>query len=638
MFQLADVSWFEDEKTLFVFYNVFAEQGLGPDARVEITFTTDDVKQGFKPLSDFTMVHEHKVANCGPLNLCGSASIKVDKVPRDVGLQLRYSVGSALTLPANVTFNVVGSGPVWTRSAIPYGVFDEKNQQVQWRSRNQFPTVRNEDATHYGLRRIMHVADDVSGEETWDTGADPYGYGWAGACPAGLTPLNWPEVDTDERAIFNPDTVPVPQQADRVVCGRSTVWDAIGTFDAPAMAQKNPEVRPAFPVLKSPIRDATSLGFVLRFCNREINESHRKMQTQRLLLEAAPEVCLDDWQNPTFTDTLVGTLRAAIDAERVKGNDMVLSVVLNHDDTTGELQGDVETALEQVLTPEQAKTSPRVSGAFLFDSFGYTLTHMALKRLVLWCPASTSITDLDKTSDASHQACAVQPDSPDFNLGPFKFNQLPILPTRDQYLTFIMKYSEEQAGQTLELSYRAPELTPVTREVPVGDFGIVTFFNDETFDAAATDAFSFCQIPDAFASLVVVEGPHYPGPVPISALPMLHAMFPDPPYSVGLAWDFPFLTRLKYQVIVGGAASAFSFSVPFGITSEGQSYYGTQIWQTGMFDTSNVLAQCTRFCDNPTFDAAGVYNVQQPFRATYQMQCYRPLYPLPPRGGFPLDP
>jgi hypothetical protein len=62
------------------------------------------------------------------------------------------------------------------------------------------------------------------------------------------------------------------------------------------------------------------------------------------------------------------------------------------------------------------------------------------------------------------------------------------------------------------------------------------------------------------------------------------------------------------------------------------------MWQQSSFDVASVLLKCTRFCDHPTFDVAGVYNVQSPFDPTFQNQCYRPLFPLPDAGGFPYDP
>ena len=41
-FTTADVSWFADEDTLFVFYRVDAEQGLNDESVIDITYTTDD--------------------------------------------------------------------------------------------------------------------------------------------------------------------------------------------------------------------------------------------------------------------------------------------------------------------------------------------------------------------------------------------------------------------------------------------------------------------------------------------------------------------------------------------------------------------------------------------------------------------
>ena len=52
----------------------------------------------------------------------------------------------------------------------------------------------------------------------------------------------------------------------------------------------------------------------------------------------------------------------------------------------------------------------------------------------------------------------------------------------------------------------------------------------------------------------------------------------------------------------------------------------------------NLLTQCRRFCDHPTFDSAGVYHVTDPFRTTYAQACYLPDYPALGDSGFPSDP
>jgi hypothetical protein len=139
-------------------------------------------------------------------------------------------------------------------------------------------------------------------------------------------------------------------------------------------------------------------------------------------------------------------------------------------------------------------------------------------------------------------------------------------------------------------------------------------------------------------SAVVFRTALSPEPRPLELLPETHQGRPQSPYALGLLWDFPFLLRLQYEVIIAGAASALSLTVPFGISSSDQAYYGTELWQGGEFPLGDTLSQCTRFCDHPTFDSAGVYNVGASFRRAYGRQCYRPRYPALGDGGFPLDP
>ena len=115
-------------------------------------------------------------------------------------------------------------------------------------------------------------------------------------------------------------------------------------------------------------------------------------------------------------------------------------------------------------------------------------------------------------------------------------------------------------------------------------------------------------------------------------------MFREGSYELGLAWDFPFLLHLDYETYVAGSMTAFGLSVPFGVQATGESYLGTSMWTTDTFPLDEDLTQCTRYCDHPTFDSAGVYQVTSPFRSTYATTCYLPRYPALGDSGFPLDP
>lgn len=638
-FTLADVSWFEAEQTLFVFYRVDAQQGLGPESQIELAWRTDSATQDFAPLSAFAPVHTHLPVDCGKNSLCGSTSIRVPTVPREVKLRLRYHRDGAMTLDAPVVFNVINAGPAFShRSLTVYGVFDETNTRIQWRARHQFPTLRNEEAQQLGLRRFFQIASPAHGVPTDPLGDSPYGYAAWPSCPASFTGLGWAPLSTTDRAAFAPEAMPDAASASSAVCATATVTDATGTFEAIAIARKNPQVAPAFPALRSPIQVDTQVGFLLHPCNRIIDETHREMQVQRLLLDGDPEICIDDWAQPGFASRLAAQFQQRIDQERANGKDMILLFALHHDDATGALAGVVEDALALVLPFERDKSSPRVSGAFVFDSFSHTVQDPELARLTLWCPANLPGDDLDTIPDTSSRSCPLLPDLPDAELGPFKFNQIPILPTRAQYLTFVSKYGEAQAGQTQSLEFRAPVRTPISQNVPAGPFGVATFFNDEILTALPTDVFSYCAPTDANAQNVVYRSAADPALQPLSSLPDAHALAPQPEYDLGVLWDFPFLFRLTYQVVLAGNLTAFQVTVPFGIGTQAQSYYGTQLWETGQFPLADVLLRCSRFCDHPTFDSAGVYQVSTAFADTYRDQCYQPLHPVPPGEGFPLDP
>ncbi|MDX2020578.1 MAG: hypothetical protein SF187_10075 [Deltaproteobacteria bacterium] len=637
-FEVADVAWFAQEATMFVFYRVQAEQGLGPTSVVELTYRTDDKDQTWVPITQLPTVHTHVPVDCGPNARCGSTSLAVNLPPRQVGIRLRYHRDGEVTLDPKVNLNVIAAGPAHTnRSLLIYGVFDATNTRVQWRARHQFPTLRNEQVQALGLRRSFTITAPQYGEATSPIETNPYGYAFATTCPEGLEPLGWPALETKDRAVFDANSLPVLAGEASSVCASATVTDATGTFTAAALARKNAEVVSAFPTLRSPIRVTQRIGFLLQPCRRVINEAHRKLQIQRLVLQDAPQICIDDWQQPTFADELATTFRKRVDEVRAQGMDMVLAVALHHDDETRQFADVVERALQDVLQTERDKSTPRLAGAFVLDSFAYTVVRTEVSRSVLWCPANI-VGDLDQVNNGASQACAVLPDDLELTLGPFGVANLPILPSRQQYLNFVKKYGEAQTGKVVRLEFRAPERTPLSSNVDLGDFGTGTFFNNETITAESTDSFSYCADRRTLASAVIFRPSSDADPAPLSQLPMFQSQTPARLYQVGLAWDFPFLLRMNYEIVIAGAVSAFSATAPFGLGVPATSYYGAELWQTEEFKLADVLLQCRRFCDHPTFDSAGVYNLNIAFSPNFASRCYRPRFPVPTDGGFPLDP
>ncbi|MFT5681059.1 MAG: hypothetical protein ACI8RZ_001965 [Myxococcota bacterium] len=661
-FTLADAAWFAEEETLFVFYEAAAEQGIGDPTVIEITYATDEERIPWTIISDLPTVHTHLDIDCGIDARCGSTSLHVPLEPREVQIRLRYHRDGELALEPDTVFNVVDVGdPHSHRSLIVYGVFDETNQRVQWRGRHQFPTVRNQQAEELGLRRLIQVEEQTYGTADLATDDNPYGYGVD--CPGGFTDADLSLTETSDRAVFNDDDLPIEASPVSMVCAQATVEDATGTFTTGAIARKNPEVRPAFPTLRSPIHDANILPFFLAPCNRIISDEHEQMQRQRLQMEDVQTTCIDNWASDGFADSLAELFSNAIEANRPDGEDMVLVIGLHHDDEDGASEM-LEDALVQVLPEERHRSTPRVAGAFVFDSYARQLTLPELGTSALWCPASLPANfDLKDLISAASLNCAILADNPSVELGPLSFGGLPILTSREQYLEFIDDYSDAQAGTVQSLSYRTPEFAVTSDHIDFGDYGVVTFLNNELISAAPTDSFSYCvgdetqyyvfrsafMQTDIFAQLIEEKcdqlgvGDDFCetaslGLLPLSFINDWHSLFAEDTYELGIFWDFPFLLQMEYETVAAGSATAFGLSVPFGIASDAETYYGSVMWETGEFSLAETLTQCRRFCDHPTFDSAGVYHVTDSFRTAYATSCYQPDYPVPGDSGFPRDP
>lgn len=676
-FTLADVSWFAEEETLFVFYEMSAEQGLGANSVLEIRYTTDDGVVPWTALSKVPQVHTHVPVQCGRNSACGSGSLRVAREPRDVALRLRYHEDGELALDAYTQLNVVGPGPLHShRSLLVYGVFDRKNQAIQWRARHRFPTIRNAEAERLGLRRVFHiegqraVPDDRFAVVDAQTGANPFDPGGFGGplpggagepdagkkavdnpyfygveCPPELTSLGLKPVETQERAVFQPDDLPSSASGAPAVCATSRVHTATGPLFATAVARKNSEVRPAFPLLRSPVKDATPIKYLLSVCDRTLSKSHLTMQRQRLLLDDIEALCVDDWQQRPFADELVARFRRDIERVRASGSDMVLSIALHHD--TPGLRPVVEEALQRTMEGERTRATPRVAGAFVLDSYSYAIEQADVSATTLWCPSDLDLDGLDggipdpskdlSSGAAASLACGVITDIGSLELGPFMIGGLPIFPSRAQYLDFIDRFSEDQAGEMLSLSFRVPELPPSADHVSVQPIGVATFFNDEVITADPVDAFSFCQTDGDFSGFVF-RSDLSPTLLPISFLPGWHESAQETSYDLGIVWDFPYLLRLRYKAVGALSVNAFSASLPFGISGTARDDFGSEAWLSEEFSLAETLAQCRRFCDHPTFDSAGVYQVRAAFRTTYAATCYRPAYPARGDSGFPDDP
>jgi len=408
------------------------------------------------------------------------------------------------------------------------------------------------------------------------------------------------------------------------------------------------------------VTEARRITLDLLTCANVVSDAHLAMQQQRLLHDT-DTVCVDDLDEPGRRAALVRRLNARIDEERRAGDDLVLSIVLNRDDADEAVAEALESALQDVLVEERTKTSPRAIGAVVYDSNSFDQRIPEVKPYLLWCPAALGIDDLAELVDPSvlnqlfHCAVsldvAVPIDLPE-PLDRLTIAQLPLLATRRQFLNYVARYGEGAVGETTGITVLAPRRSADARDVVVGDrfgFGdlldplspfsstdIATFFDDEYLTVLPDEALSVCA-GDA-SGHVVAQADLAEEPLPLDALPARHADDPRPRYQLGLRWDGAFYLRFDYRAVLGTTTEVVGLTLPFSPSLPGNVSFREQLWTAATFDLRDELTKCRRFCDHPTFDSAGIYQVQALFAPTYQNDCYAPRFPTPDDGGFPDDP
>lgn len=645
-FSISDATWFESEQTLFFFYEVSTEQGLNDTSTLEVSYRSDDGDLAWAELAKLPSVHVHRKVECGRLALCGSGSLRVKRRPREIGMRLRYHRDgeTALEVPSSTSY--VDAGEPWiARSYLAYGVFDARNEFVQWRGRHNFPMVSNLEAERLGLVRTLEIKEQRAGTlPVISDAANPFLYG-AGLDCTGFAPLGEAPLAASARAKWNTAKVPQAQRDASVVCARATTQGANGAFTANAFARRNADTGVALDALASPITENKALKFVARPCAKTISDTHLGMQKQRLLVEDdGTEVCLDGLDSQGAARELADAFSRELNEERAAGKDMVVSLAYHHDEeSSAQWRSGIQIALAKVLTAEKAKSSPRLTGAFVFDSDGETTLGEDLKRLVLWCPAKKPPRLKGKPippKDESQKACEVQPSLGTLaKLGPLSIAAIPIFPTRPQYLDYVKDYGAAQAGKMRALTFLAPSHTPATDVVALGEFAQATFRDNETVQATREQGFSYCGTGEKTDPFVFRSSPTAI-PQRLSELAVVHATEPSPSYEIGLQWEFPFLTRLRYEAVLAGSASAFGASFPFGIRNSTSEYYGESDWLKARHSLANVIVQCRRFCTHPPFDSAGVYNARLSWKSFHANVCDRSLRPVaaPGREESPYDP
>jgi hypothetical protein len=639
--QFAQGAWFKSESTLFLFYEVSGQDGFNARSRVEYRYWSDEGDSGWIPTLQNTNVHKHEAVDCGTYALCGSISQKVSKTPSQVKLRLRYHPEGETDFVFEPSVSLIQSDlPYAGLSYLVYGVFNSLNTRVQWRGRHNFPNIRNLEAEKYGLRRYFKVEKETYGNLASDLvrGENHYGFGLLPSCSGTFSPWGVDGVESHgPRGVMSLATWVPTGAADGASCAIATTTSAVGNHVHSALAQKNPEVAPAYGTLRTPIKETDQVKVVLSPCQSSPSKKHFKMQVQRILAQETIDICLDDER-----------LEARLDAffqqklqERTPEKDKVFSVVFHREDSDQNSVDALVNSLKRNFQPEQSKSTPRSVGVFVYDSGALVRVPNELTSMVLWCPAKAF--DDKEIPNNSQRACPVLPVS-SASLGSLSFGNLDILPGRKEYEDFIKKYGETNSGKMTKFQTLAPQNTAQTKVIPFRfqdelPLGVASFFDQEVVSVEENQYFSYCPSSTFQISLLYKNALTNQIPVPLEALSTAHLLSPQPLYDLGIYWDYPFLLSIKFDSPLALDIGGSSAIVPFGIPNSNRRNYGVNWLQEG-FEVGDKLKLCKRFCTHPPFDSAGVYNVQTQWHNSYVRSCYQPKFPegFPGEKSNPYDP
>ena len=669
-FDLLSAHYFENEKTQYVFYSVAglrADQAkLSWPARFEFALDTGETPvlskgtDGFGTVDFSKTTHRHRLVACGEGRICGSFSFQTETPPRAIRIRYHYHEKSPLKLESNIANSLHPANQLASsQSAIVYGVFNGGNSRLQFRVQNNFGNPNSDQIENYGMERSFEttgvkLANVTPIEQLTIQTATKIPF----LFPADLCAEdNRGEAPSDEKQRFSGREAWWPQGFAReselnTACFQVRLLDQTGRMlkEQSAIARKNPVLIDETLTVASPLREARKIPLILSYCLDRANSAELTsalfLDYQRYILlgsfKGAIDACFAIGEEERFAAELEGAINAKVMAARAEsaGNqDFFFTVIINQnlDRSIKSLHGIVISKLNDKIGEERARISPRLTGAFVYDSQALELRGLEglLNRTgIVWCPRI----DPDKKRDPSETIRLAEDANcrafkgGTLELGPVNF-QIPTgpFPTLKGYEEHYKKFGNNGLSLNPQFGVRAVE-TKTNSMVGEGEIQY-TFFDGERVTKAAGQGIRLCPERDQELELQSLAFKHTnpaPGDTPVlDANVAQHFLLLDreESFDVGLSWEFPFLGGLSYDSpLEGKVFDLIPISKNFGDTQK----IGDSKWQRSQWRVGRLMQKCVRFCDHPIFDEAGIYQVRANWR-TNLSRCPnpKPVEPAP---------
>ncbi len=638
--QTVNAHWFESEKTAYVFFEADAPPPSSSSAVFELNAGNETTE--FRALSPDWSVHEHQIVRCGD-HVCGSFSFKSAEAPKEIILRLRYHASSPLeTHMATGVQTHPNDGTSQAYSALVYGVFSGQNDRAQLRIESNFGDPNSSDVAKYGMTRRFESVDEVSSDFTTDDESrlqirtlSPFLYP-ADICALKLnshhggrrgpvtrvqgnrawSSLSYDKHDTNAGSCFQVNTLDHNGSV------------LVSQF---AVARKNPVLTQTPLKISTPLHASIKVPIVVNICgdssgNPSPLSAPQYLDYQKHILgfdQATVDACFQLGQESIFSANLQTLLLQKLEAARAaaagSGGDLFFTVILNH--RLGAefdfMQSIVQSRLNDIIFAEAGKISPRLVGAFVYDSNENFSPKATGNPALIWCPRVRQKSEKDNLQDGGVNCITDHSGGIDLTLlsavapmGPF--------PNLTSFETYVAKWGTGGLLKQVEFKIRS---VPAGASTVQDSENQVTYFDSVRLSILPGHGARVCSENDDGSTLDSLRFLNSTSthPYPLTAADADASLrVGNQSFRVGIEWEFPFLISVEYREKLSGTILGF---VPFSATGKTNKLLGEPKWNRANWDLGSYFQKCDQFCDHPFFDSAGTYQVSTSWRADRLGNC-----------------
>lgn len=656
--ELVASHWYENEKVTYLFFKIRGAAKIDSLDLMEWTLVDSESSEQqslYQPFRPESAVHEHRLVPCAQ-DLCGSFSVYSKQAPRKARMRLKYHAKSLLFAESETVVNSHSDdGTSNSFSQLLFGTFDALNTHLQIHTLANFGTPLNGEISSYGLTRRLRINGGAAYHWTKTTldqqrrllrtptlfSQTPCDQ-WAEKDPRLQISNHW---DFTTRSESLPLWIPISLTSANEapgVCFRAEFLDQKGQTltSGVLIGRKNPEVL-ALPLkIKTPLQPARSIPIILSYCEKQGAETPAMtsilfLEYQKFILQAqgqSTDLCFNVGQEETFEGKLKGLLADKLrkaKASAVSQRDFIFTVILNHRQNS-EFQGFQEIVASQLhllIESERLKQSPRLVGAFVYDSDAHFQTPQLAHQNIIWCPQMplqpSSATN--ERFDAGINCLVNDAEMLKSSLLNFLIPMGPF-PSLTTYENYWNQYGDKGFIRDPQFEVKSVTVNALT----VQDLKErTTFFESETLHLEPSEGLRLCFENDFKNSLL----PHlrFRSLQESDKILTANELIPYTAESalgislqLGIFWEYAFYGGIRYNTPVSGSVLGL---IPFEKSFKSYTILGDQKWQLSEWNLNNYFQKCQRFCDHPFFDEAGIYQLNERWKTPSALHCVRSKAP-----------